>query len=276
MLAADYVQVAKEGRTALVVSPTHAEGARITAEIRHALQESGAIGSDARHFAVLQPKGLTEAERGDQVNYQAGDVLVFHQNATGHTRGDRIAVDNERTLPFELANRFELFHSGELELAPGDWVRITRNGATADKKHRLDNGTLYKVREFDAGGNIVLDNGWTVDKEFGHLAHGYVVTSHASQGRNVQVVLVGQGAESFPASSREQFYVSVSRGREEARIYTSDKEALSDAIRQSEERLSATELVAGAVKRSIILRQVEETHDREPERKKERELAYGY
>jgi ATP-dependent exoDNAse (exonuclease V) alpha subunit len=102
------------------------------------------------------------------------------------------------------------------------------------------------------------------------------VTSHASQGRNVKVVLIGQGAESFPASSREQFYVSVSRGKEEARIYTSDKEALREAIAQSEERLTATELVADAMKRSMIVRQLERTPEPESERQKERELAYGY
>ncbi len=36
-LAADYVQTVAEGKTALVVSPTHAEGDRITAEIRRTL-----------------------------------------------------------------------------------------------------------------------------------------------------------------------------------------------------------------------------------------------
>jgi conjugative relaxase-like TrwC/TraI family protein len=276
VLADDYVKAVANGKTALVVSPTHAEGARITEEIRRSSKDSHSIGTDARIFPVLQPKSLTEAERGDRVNYQAGDVLVFHQNAKGHTRGDRLAVDEKRPLPLELANRFEVFRTGELEVAPGDWVRITHNGTTADGRHKLYNGTLYKVKEFDDAGNITLANGWTVDRDFGHLAHGYVVTSHASQGRNVKVVLIGQAAESFPASSKEQFYVSVSRGREEVRIYTSDKNALREAIEQSDERLTATELVADAIKRSVILRQLERTPEREPERQKERELAYGY
>jgi ATP-dependent exoDNAse (exonuclease V) alpha subunit len=179
-------------------------------------------------------------------------------------------------LPLELANRFEVFRSGELELAPGDWVRITHNGTTADGRHALNNGTLYKVKKFDDAGNIVLANGWTVEKEFGHLAHGYVVTSHASQGRTVDVTLIGQAAESFPASSKEQFYVSASRARKQVIVYTSDKEALRDAIEQSDERLTATELVADAVKRSVIMRQLERTPEKEPERQKERELAHGY
>lgn len=42
----------------------------------------------------------------------------------------------------------------------------------------------------------------------------------------------------------EQFYVSVSRGRQAVSIYTDDKEQLSDAFSQSVERTSATELMA--------------------------------
>ncbi|HWB12754.1 MAG TPA: MobF family relaxase [Pirellulales bacterium] len=277
LLASDYVQAVEEGKTALVVSPTHAEGDRITQEIRRALKESGSIGEGERAFPVLHHKSLTEAERGDKVNYEPGDVLVFHQNAKGHTRGDRVTVTTDQILPLSLAGRFDLFRSGTLNLAPGDWVRITKNGTTADGGHRLNNGTLYKVREFDEAGNIVLQNGWTVDKEFGHLAHGYVVTSHASQGRTVDVALIGQASESFPASSKEQFYVSASRARKQVVVYTSDKEALRQAIEQSEERLSATDLVAGGgMPRAVLLRQLQPSPLPERERQKEPELAYGY
>ena len=54
-----------------------------------------------------------------------------------------------------------------------------------------------------------------------------------------------EGAESLPAASREQFYVSVSRGRKSAKIYTDDKEALLERIHETSHRLSATELMAG-------------------------------
>ena len=124
-------------------------------------------------------------------------------------------------------------------------MRITRNGQTADGLHRLDNGSVYTIRRLDAEGDIILENGWRVSKDFGHLAHGDVVTSHASQGRTVDRVFIGQASESFPASSREQFYVSVSRARKGVLVYTNDRHSLSEAISQSDERTSATELVNG-------------------------------
>lgn len=47
--------------------------------------------------------------------------------------------------------------------------------------------------------------------------------------------------------SREQFYVSVSRGRSAMRLYTDDKDAIQKAIGESRARGSATELMADAV-----------------------------
>lgn len=125
----------------------------------------------------------------------------------------------------------------------GDVIRITANGKTLDGKHKLNNGAQYTVAGFTDAGHIRLDNGWVVGKDFGHLAHGYAVTSHASQGKTVDRVLIAQGSQSLPASSVEQFYVSVSRGRQQATVYTDDKAALLDAVRREDTRMLATDLV---------------------------------
>jgi conjugative relaxase-like TrwC/TraI family protein len=242
VLAADYVRSVSEGKTTLVVSPTHLEGEWITDEIRATLKSSGKLGSDEHRLPALESTSLTEAEREDAVNYAPGDVLVFHQNAKGFTKGQRVTV-GEAPLPLDQAGRFQVFRPSTLPVAPGDRLRITRNGNTIDGKHALHNGTLYTVRGFTKGGDLVFDNGWTVSKDYGHLAHGYVVTSHAAQGKSIKRVLIGQSSRSFPASSREQFYVSVSRGSERATIYTDNKEDLLDAVKHSDDRLAATELV---------------------------------
>jgi hypothetical protein len=264
-LAADYAATVAGGKTALVVSPTHAEARRIDAEIRDTLKASGTIGTNERTFRVLENANLTEAERGDAVNYQPGDVLQFHQNAKGFNRGDRLTVGADCNLPVEQAARFQVFHAKELSLAPGDIVRITHNGKTADGQHRLDNGSMYHIKRFDADGNIILSNGWRVGKEFGHLAHGYVVTSHASQGKTVDRVFIGQSSESFPASSREQWYVSCSRARQGLTVYTDDKESLQQVIARSDDRVTATELVNGRARRdAVAVRQQSATARQKP------------
>jgi ATP-dependent exoDNAse (exonuclease V) alpha subunit len=176
-------------------------------------------------------------------------------------------------LPLQDAASFQAFRSRTLSFAAGDRVRITRNGQTADAgKHRLNNGALYRIKRFDERGNIVLENGWTIGRDYGHLDHGYVVTSHASQGRTVEEVFVGQSSDSFPASSREQFYVSVSRAKKKVTIYTDDKEALREAVSQSDERLSATEFVNGKAKRQAAIirsREAETELERQPRTREE-------
>ena len=80
----------------------------------------------------------------------------------------------------------------------GDRVRITAGGKTKDGKHRLSNGSLFTVEGFTKRGDIIVDHGWVIDRDFGHLTHGYVVTSHASQGVTVDKVFVGMSERVLP------------------------------------------------------------------------------
>lgn len=241
-MAANYVASVERGDKTLVVSPTHFEGDRITQAIRSGLRNADRLGNDERVFHSLETLNLTQAERMDAVSYVPGDVLVFHQNAKGYTKGQRV-VAGEAELPLEQAARFQVFHPTEIRFAAGDMLRVTRNGKTLDDKHRLNNGDLFRINGFDQSGNIVLDNGWTVARDYGHLAYGYCVTSHASQGRSVDCVLIGQSSDSFPASSREQFYVSVSRGKQGAVVYTDSRDELLKSVQKEDDRVTASELL---------------------------------
>jgi hypothetical protein len=86
-----------------------------------------------------------------------------------------------------------------------------------------------------------------LDKNFGNLAHGYCVTSHSSQGKTIQRLFVAECEASLPAASREQFYVSASRGVEAIKIYTDNKDALMEAVAISGERPAATDLATGTL-----------------------------
>lgn len=262
-LAGDYVAAVKDGKSTLVVAPTHAEGREVTARIRERLKGAGLLGGKERAFGQLVSHGMTEAMRKDATNYSAGDVIRFHQNARGGFRkGDAVTVVGRTedgslevkgargrpvVLGLDQAKHFDVYERRELRLAVGDRLRISQNGTTGDGKGRLLNGSLHSVTSFNRRGDIVLANGQVVAKDFGYLAHGYCTTSHASQGKTVDHVLVAAGPESFAAASREQFYVSVSRGREAVTIYCRDKGELFEAVARSGERPTATELTSPPV-----------------------------
>jgi ATP-dependent exoDNAse (exonuclease V) alpha subunit len=275
-LAADYVDTIAAGKECLVVCPTHLEGRdRVTAEIRRTLKERGRLGNDYRTFHVLQNANLTEAQRGDKLQYCRSDVLQFHQNGKGYRSGQRVSASSG-ALPLDQAKQFAVFRSGELELVPGDVVRITHNGRTKNGLHRLNNGTLYTIKNFTKAGDIVLNNGWIVAKEFGHLAHGYCVTSYAAQGKTIKHrVLVAQSNLSLPATTKEGFYVAGSRAKESVAIYCDDKEALKEAIGISTERFTATELVKQTKARDAVeLQRRYSFLTQLPEMRRERELVH--
>jgi hypothetical protein len=120
-------------------------------------------------------------------------------------------------------------------------VRVTAGGKTKDGR-KFSNGSLFTVQGFNRRGDIIVDGGRIIDRDFGHLTHGYVVTSHASQGVTVDKVFIGVSSQSFPATYQRTGYVAITRGREQAVIFTDDRKELLKAISRPDDPLLATEL----------------------------------
>lgn len=265
--AADYVETIESGRTAFVISPTHAEGERVSTEIRSQLRNKGRLKGEDRTFSRLRDLGWTEAERSDAAYYSEGLVAHFHQHAKGVVAGDKCVIVGiqrndqgdrvvrartprgvEINLPLEHADRFQVYRKDSIDIAVGDLVRVTKNGRTVDDRGRLVNGAVHRVLGFTKHGAIILDRGngvrRIVPREYGHIAHGCVMTSHASQGKDVDKAILVQSADSYGASSGEQLYVSVSRGKHGIAIYTDSTDQLSEAVKRTAERQSAIELAS--------------------------------
>ena len=144
-IAKDYADSIAKGMSTLVVSPTNLESSITTTAIRDELKMRAMIGKDETSFVRLRPKHLTAAERRDAAFLEAGDVIVFQQNAKGHKKGERIQVgDAMPSELLELADRFAVYRPEKLQLSSGDRLRFTANGKTKDRKHRLNNGSIYR------------------------------------------------------------------------------------------------------------------------------------
>jgi conjugative relaxase-like TrwC/TraI family protein len=300
-LAREFADMLAAGDTALLLSPTHAEGRAAYAAVREELKRRESLGVEDHALRRYESKGLTEAQKQDAVQYQAGDMVQWHEFAPGFRKGEQVTVlrreENEvrvakadgkvKTLPLEYAERFELYRTGSLAVAEGERLRVTRNGSAATPdgtQHRLNNGDLVTVR-FTEDGDLVDQRGWIIGKEYGHLAPA-ILTSHASQGVDEDWVFVAQSGTSRGASSAQQIYVSASRGVKGVRIYTDDKEGLRQAVSRSEktgsaiavweaqqkEADAARELIAERQGRQRYLSLVEASREREEARRRE-ELA---
>ena len=75
-----------------------------------------------------------------------------------------------------------------------------------------------------------------------HIDYGYASTSHSSQGATVDRVIVNiDTARSVKLVKQRQFYVSISRARHDARIYTDDANALARAVGREQLKPTALE-----------------------------------
>ena len=241
-VAAEYLQAMQDGKSILIVSPTHREAAAITDAIRSELRAAGRLGTEDRAFTRLVAVDASEAERGLATTYRAGDVIQFYQNAKGFTKGDRLIVADPATVPLQHAGKFSLYRPASIGLAEGDVIRFTGTVKTIDGGHTLKNGMARTVAEITPGGNIRLDNGWVVGKDAGHFRHGFVETSFGSQGRTVDRAILAMSAASLGATNQEQLYVSASRARERTTLYTDDKAAVRQAVQRSSRKLLALDL----------------------------------
>jgi ATP-dependent exoDNAse (exonuclease V) alpha subunit len=259
-IVTDYMQALKDKKSVLAVAPTNSEARAVTGAIRDALKSRKFLSTIERTFTTQTDLKLTEAQKADPASYEVGQVVQFSQNAKGIKRGSRLTVcghdekgqvlaadkhGHQKVLPLDFFDRFAVYRTQEIQLAKGDAIRFTQNGFTKDKL-RVTNGDLARIAGFTPEGDIVLNNkkGSVVPKDYSNFSHGYVITSYASQGKTVDRVLIAQAGESLPASSAEQFYVSISRGRESVRVYTDDAESLARAVGKSGQRLAAVELVS--------------------------------
>jgi len=80
-------------------------------------------------------------------------------------------------------------------------------------------------------------------KDHPHLDYGYAVTSHSSQGQTADRVLIHVDSELAHPNliNSRMAYVSVSRARYDAQIYTNDKTNLAQQLSRDVSHRSATE-----------------------------------
>lgn len=281
LLVADYLRAAELGKSALIVAPTHAEGQRLTDELRHVLKERGAIGKE-RAFVARRAVKWSDAQKGDLRNYEPGMVVEFHKavagvrkrsggirtTSGGFEKGESVAVVGKESdsvivmrtdgtkaaLPLAQTDRYQIYRTREIEIAKGDRIRITKNGEARvegqKKGTRINNGDIFTVEGFTKEGDIRLEKGKLLPKDWGHMSLGYVDTSYSSQGKTVDRVFIAVGSQSLPAANQQQWYVSTSRGREMAKVYVDDKQEVRDAIARTGQRLSAVELTHTKLKDS--------------------------
>jgi ATP-dependent exoDNAse (exonuclease V) alpha subunit len=253
--AADaYLSATRQGKSALLVSPTWAEIEAVTEKVRDTLKAQGVLGQPEEAVTVFDSLSWTEAQKKNASQFVPGQRLRFVRQTKHFDRGDTVevvaTVENGlrvrradgvevNFIPANVAASFDVGEARELKVAAGDWLLLQAN-AVAVCQHFI-NGERVQVREIQ-NGRIALADGRTLPAGFNAFTHGYAVTSHSSQSKTVDEVLLVASSRSFGAVNREQFYVSISRGRERVHVFTDDADLLARRVTDSHARKAAVEL----------------------------------
>ena len=254
-LAEQFLELVGKNHSVVVVSQTWSEIHKVNDQVRAALKSRGLVGEEERSVTALEPVDLTNAQKRDNRFYTAETVVVPNRNAGGFRRGQcarLVAITRNglvlegggkvRTVPFRFADRLTVCQPKELALAAGDRLQLKANGRTRQGR-RLANGELVSVDKVLADGRIKLQDGRVLETDYRRFVRGFAITSYASQGKTVDYVLFSDSAIK-PATNRQQWYVTISRGRKGIRIFTSDKEQLRENILRSGDRPLAMDVAS--------------------------------
>jgi len=250
--AKSYLQAVTENKSVLLVAPTWNEIETVTEKVRAELKSSGRLALEEKDFQVFDSLSWTEAQKRDARQYRPGMAIYFHRRGHGFEKSETVqvvAVENdslkvqrsdgtETVFPLDAGIACDVGEKRKLKVAAGDKLLLQAN-AVAVRKHFV-NGELVEVKAIQ-GDSVLLADGRVIPADYRTFTHGYAVTSHAAQGKTVDEVLVVASSRSLPAINQEQFYVSISRGRERCQIFTDDSDLLRSHVTRSSARLAAIE-----------------------------------
>jgi len=247
--AKSYLKALAENKSALLVAPTWAEIEAVTEKVRVELKSSGRLALEEKEFQVFDSLSWTGAQKRDTRQYRPGMAIHFHRRGHGFEKDETVqvvAVENdslkvqradgsEDVFPLGAGIACDVGEKRKLKVAAGDKLLLQSNW-----QKKFVNGELVEVKALQ-GDSVLLADGRVIPADYRTFTHGYAVTSHAAQGKTVDEVLVVASSRSLPAVSQEQFYVSISRGRERCRIFTDDSDLLRSHVTHSSARLAAVE-----------------------------------
>jgi ATP-dependent exoDNAse (exonuclease V) alpha subunit len=254
-IAARYAGMDQTARDrTLVIEPSREGRDVLTADIREALTKAGALTGPAVSVEALANKGLTRAEARDPLSYERGDVVRFARDYAdkGVARGEAFRVESidpakaaitlksedGREVDWRLrqwgAGEAQAFEAKPMDIKTGDSIRFTRNDRDAGRINggrghviAVDGKSRTATIQTADGRTEALNLDAARDR---YIAHAYVETAFAAQGRTANHVMVHADSGATNLVDQKSFYVGISRAKESATVFTNDRGKLVAAI----------------------------------------------
>jgi conjugative relaxase-like TrwC/TraI family protein len=268
-IAAVAKEYAQSPENTLVISPDNRSRMEINERVHSELQRSGLVSNEEHRIRTLAPRqALTGADRTWAERYQVGDVLRYSRASkeTGIGKGayaqvksvdaptNRLTVElhdgTERIYDPRRQQGVSVFREEMRSFSVGDRVQFNAPANNLRVANR-ELGTIERIEE-DGRLRLKMDGGRAVEldpRKHPHLDHGYAMTSHSSQGQTADRVLIHVDTElgAKDLLNSRMAYVSVSRGRYDAQIYTNNAATLGQELSRDVSHSPAIQQEPGAI-----------------------------
>ena len=256
----------ERGATAMFSSGRKAR-AELNIRIQDGLATEGTLKGEGVEFSVLDKVNHTREELRYPQTYKAGQVVdlrhairelglprgtfeVVGVDAKGRVQvliGNRLQTfDPQRISPLDKTDAMQLAQREQIKLHEGDKIRWTQN----DKDRGLNNNEVARVLSANRDGiKVESADGKVHDLKPGdpmmeRISLAYALNMHAAQGITADTAIAVMSHKESNLSNQRLFNVTVTRVRDDIRLFTDDRDKLTSAIERNEgNKTSALETV---------------------------------
>lgn len=255
-----YAKLSPEDRAkTIVLDPSRESRDKLNIAIRQALQERGELRGSSLTTSILVSTGLTDGEKRLAMHYNKGELVRFGRaykprNQSPIEKDEYlrvVGVQAEKGLvqlqkadgDFVVweparwgAARAEPYKLETREIAKGDVITWTRNDARlgainsfSERVAAVNTRDRTITLEGRRGDQATID---LKEMKAWHFDHGYVQTAYGAQGRTADRVFAHAEAQRLFVVNQKSFYVTISRAKEEAIVFTNNTGELIQGLQE--------------------------------------------
>jgi conjugative relaxase-like TrwC/TraI family protein len=259
-------------RDTLIVTALNQDRRDINDSVRQELKVQGRLTGKECTYAIRENKTSSPTEKHFAQSYKEGDIItangpikgiqtgqeakIVSTDVVNHHIGVRFADKKGRTRELDIdikrdSGKLAVYQERDAGFMKGDKVVFLKN----DNKLHVQNGLTGDIIALNTDGDIKVktDTGrnitLNINSDYQYLSHGYCVTDHKSQGQTAKAVFVHADTSTGMADERNSFnsfYVAVTRGREDVKVYTDNADSLLEQVKNLQVKQTALDYADNA------------------------------
>lgn len=238
----------EEREKSIIITDYHKDRIDLINTLRNSLKETGELDSKCKTISILRSRNISEEQKKYYYSYNIGEYLVPFEDIedTNIKKGYqyKITAINKNTGTLSLDNNgfkaaidtkrfssFSLHVDDKLEITTGDKLEFIKTYYDKTNREEFVISNIKENKIFYANDKKVID----LEKGIPHIDYAHVKTTYSTQGQTRDRVIF----LSDSSISKQNWYVALSRAKEQAIVITDDKDKLKKRFNTNSTKINA-------------------------------------